>query len=79
MKITKKILALRGDAPVGIVLKGAMTLDWGKFVSQRGPFVMGANAKEICEHDRMVREAVGENFLRIGCSMESMLKNCLNA
>lgn len=57
LEITKKILTLRGDAPVGLVLKGAMTLDWCKFVSQRGTFVMGANAKEVCEHDRAVRES----------------------
>ena len=62
IEVTKKILALRGDAPVGLVLKGAMTLDWSKFVSQRGPFIMGDNASEICEHDKRVRESAWREF-----------------
>ena len=62
IEVTKKILALRGDAPVGLVLKGAMTLDWSKFVSQRGPFIMGDNASEICEHDKRIRESAWREF-----------------
>ncbi len=62
IEITKKILKLRGNAPVGLVLKGAMTLDWSKFVSQRGPFVMGMNSEETSGHDKKVRESAWREF-----------------
>lgn len=57
LEFTKKILTLRGkDAPVGLVFKGMMVLDWTRFAYQSGPFVLGNNASEITEHDRRLRD-----------------------
>jgi hypothetical protein len=61
-EFTKKILALRGDAPVGLVFKGVMMLDWTKFVYQNGPFVLGNNASAIVERDQRVREGAWRIF-----------------
>lgn len=56
LEFTKKVLTLRGkDAPVGLVFKGVMMLDWSHFVYQSGPFVLGDNSREIVEHDRKLR------------------------
>lgn len=56
LAFTEKILTLRGDAPVGLVFKGVMMLDWTAFVSQRGRYVMGNNANEIVARDRRMRD-----------------------
>jgi hypothetical protein len=58
IEFTKKIIELRGkNAKTGLVFKGFAVLDWarGKFVHQRGPYILGENPKEISEHDRMLR------------------------
>ncbi len=61
LEFTKKIIELRGkDAKTGLVFKGFAVLDWarGKFVHQRGPYILGENAKEVSAHDRALRERV---------------------
>lgn len=55
LEFTKKLLALRGGVGVGLVFKGLMMLDWTKFFSQHGPYVMGENHWEIAAHDRQIR------------------------
>ena len=62
LAFTKKILTLRGDAPIGLLFKGAMTLDWTRFVRQGGEFVLGDNAKEIIEHDKRMRQGAWKQF-----------------
>ncbi|MBE6713031.1 MAG: hypothetical protein E7580_05880 [Ruminococcaceae bacterium] len=51
----KKLLNLRDGVGVGLVFKGMMVMDWKKFVSQAGPYVMGENAKTVSEHDTGIR------------------------
>lgn len=61
LEFTKKIIELRGKkAKTGLVYKGFAVLDWarGKFVHQRGPFILGENAKEVSIHDRALRDTV---------------------
>ena len=55
LEFTKKLLALRDGANVGLLFKGVMMLDWTKFVHQQGPYVMGENHAEIADHDRKMR------------------------
>ena len=55
LAFTKKILHLRGNAPVGWVIKGVMMLDWTKFIYQSGPVVLGENAQSITDHDHRLR------------------------
>ena len=55
LDFTEKLLALRGGAGVGLVFKGVMMLDWSRFAMQRGPYIMGDNAKRIAAHDRRIR------------------------
>lgn len=63
LQFVEDILYLRGlDAPTGIVFKGFMTLDWTRFVSQSGPFILGENAREISEHDRTMRLGAWRKF-----------------
>ena len=62
LEFTKKILTLRGNAPVGLLFKGAMTLDWTRFVCQSGEFVLGDNALEITEHDKRMRQGAWKQF-----------------
>ncbi len=62
LDFTKKLLTLRGDAPVGLVFKGVMMLDWTKFVYQNGPFVLGNNSASIIERDRLMREGAWRIF-----------------
>ncbi|MBR2646624.1 MAG: hypothetical protein IKD47_03610 [Clostridia bacterium] len=62
MEFTKKILTLRGDAPVGLVFKGMMTLDWTRFKKQGGPFVLGGNSEEITAHDKLMRQGAWKIF-----------------
>ena len=62
LDFTKKILTLRGEAPVGLVFKGAMVLDWNKFVHQSGRFVLGNNAGAIVENDQRIREGAWRIF-----------------
>ena len=62
LEFTKKILTLRGNAPTGLLFKGAMTLDWTRFVRQGGEFILGDNALEITEHDRRMRQGAWKHF-----------------
>lgn len=63
LQFVKDILYLRGlDAPTGIMFKGFMCLDWTRFVSQSGPFILGENAKEIEDHDRTIRLGAWRKF-----------------
>ena len=55
LAFTKELLSLRSGAGVGLVFKGVMMLDWGRFAMQRGPYVMGNNAARIAAHDRRIR------------------------
>ena len=62
LEFTKRILTLRGNAPVGLLFKGAMTLDWSRFVRQGGEFILGDNAPEIAEHDKRMRQGAWKQF-----------------
>ena len=55
LEFTEKLLTLRGGTGVGLVFKGVMMLDWGRFAMQRGPYIMGDNAARIAAHDRRIR------------------------
>ncbi len=59
LETTEKLIKLRGDAPLGLITKGFMMLDWDKerFIHQEGRFIMGDNDNFVCEHDRRVRNA----------------------
>ncbi len=66
VKFTKDIILLRGkDAKTGIVFKGHCTLDWTKFIHQKGPFILGENSDFITEHDKYLRSS-GWNTLSSG-------------
>lgn len=59
LEFTKEIINLRGpEAKTGLVFRGFATLDWTHkhFVHQKGPYILGENAKEIMNHDRLLRE-----------------------
>ena len=62
LEFTEKILSLRGGAGVGLVFKGVMMLDWTKFVNQRGPYVLGENARETAGHDKRLRRGAWRIF-----------------
>ncbi len=51
----RKLLALRGGEKVGLVFKGMMVMDWKKFVSQSGPYLMGENSPYVTDHDTGIR------------------------
>lgn len=55
----KKILHLRPGAPLGMVFKGFMILDWlpERFVNQSGSFILGQNAPSVANHDQRIRAA----------------------
>ncbi len=58
VEFTKKILLLRGkDAKTGLVFKGHCTLDWTKFIHQKGPFILGENCDFVTEHDKYLRSS----------------------
>ena len=62
LEFTRNLLTLRGGVNVGLVFKGVMMLDWGNFVFQRGPYVMGENCEKIAEHDRAVRKNAWKEY-----------------
>ena len=64
LAFTEKILTLRPEAPVGLVFKGFATLDWtnGRFIHQRGSFILGDNTTALTEHDRRLRSDAWRNF-----------------
>ena len=55
LEFVQKLLSLRGGVGVGLVFKSVMMLNWARFAMQRGPYIMGMNAKRIGEHDRRIR------------------------
>lgn len=55
LAFTEQLLSLRGGAGVGLVFKGVMMLDWGRFAMQRGPYIMGDNADRVAANDRRMR------------------------
>jgi hypothetical protein len=66
IKFTKDIIRLRGkDAKTGIVFKGHCTLDWTKFIHQKGRFILGENCDFVIEHDKYLRSS-GWNTLSSG-------------
>ena len=80
IEFTKKLLNLRGGKNVGLVFKGVMMLDWrkGKFVHQKGPFVLGESGKEVIEHDKRLRSKAWRRFsadlMQNGARAYDMLK-----
>ena len=58
VQFTKDIILLRGkDAKTGILFKGHATLDWTRFIHQKGPFILGQNSTFVQEHDRYLRSS----------------------
>jgi len=78
LDFTRKLLALRGGTGVGLVFKGVMMLDWTKFVTPPGPYVMGENSRMLQEHDRRVRaeswRLYSSAWIRNGGYAEQMLR-----
>ncbi len=80
IETTEKLINLRGDAPLGLITKGFMMLDWDKdrFIHQKGRFVMGDNDEFICEHDRRVRHAswrmTSADVVKYGSYMQRFVK-----
>ena len=65
MEFTEKIVKLRGtDERVGLVFKGFAILDWreGRFVHQRGPFILGDGSPALLLHDRNLRTDAWRNY-----------------
>lgn len=58
VQFTKDIILLRGaNAKTGIVFKGHATLDWTRFIHQKGPFILGQNSNFVKEHDKYLRSS----------------------
>jgi len=78
LAFTKELLQLRGGVGVGLVFKGVMMLDWTKFVTPSGPYVMGENSVRLTEHDRRVRAAAwriySANWVHNGAYADRMLR-----
>ena len=51
----RDIIKLRPEGKTGILYKGYCTLDWSRFVYQRGPFVLGEAHPELIAHDTALR------------------------
>lgn len=49
---TEDVIQLRGDAPLGLVFKGQLTLDWFRFTHQSGPYIIGNESPDLVQHDR---------------------------
>ena len=70
LAFTEKIITLRGDAPMGLVFKGMMTIDWDfdyndghqMFVNQRGPYILGENSDSVVKHDKQLRRNIWRYF-----------------
>ncbi len=50
-----KLIGLRPGAKTGILYKGYCTLDWSRFVYQRGPFLLGEAHPMLTAHDTGLR------------------------
>lgn len=55
-EFVSKIVHLRGEAKVSMLMRGFTTLAWQQFVPQKGSFVLGKNHKRLIEHDRAIME-----------------------
>lgn len=62
IQFTDEIIHLRKINPIGLVYKGQMTMDWFKFASQRGPYILGKEHKDIVKHDRELMEPIWHRF-----------------
>lgn len=48
---TEDIVKLRENAPLGLVYKGQLTMDWTCFAHQSGPYIMGNESEELIKYD----------------------------
>ena len=85
LEFTKKIINLRGpEGKTGLVFRGFATLDWTHkhFVHQKGPYILGDNAQEISEHDRLLREEtwkrLSAEWMRHGDAARKMAEFIIN-
>ncbi len=64
LDFTETIIKHRPGAPIGLVFKGFATLDWtnGRFVHQRGRFILGENTSRLMENDRRLRTDAWRQF-----------------
>ncbi len=58
----KKLIHLRGDAPMGLMLKGFLTIDWERFANQAGPFILGENHKSVSKFDEELTRGRWRSF-----------------
>ena len=54
-EFVRAVIGLRPGAKTGILYKGYCTLDWSKFVYQRGPFLLGEAHPRLIAHDTALR------------------------
>ena len=59
---TDDLINLREVNPLGLVYKGMMTMDWERFESQAGPYVMGMESAEIIKHDEEMMQPIWKMF-----------------
>ena len=62
LELTEKIINLRPNAPLSVIFKGMMTVDWESFAHQTGPYIIGENAKEVMEFDRTLKQGIWKEF-----------------
>ena len=62
LEFTRKIVNLRPGAPVGLILKGFMTVNWEMFEHQKGPYIMGDNSTAIQKADQELRKPIWKMF-----------------
>lgn len=48
---TESVCKLRNNSNDGVLFKGNLVLDWGDFVHQKGPFILGMASDELIVHD----------------------------
>jgi len=59
---TEEMINLREVNPIGLVYKGQMTMDWRKFVNQRGRYILGKEHEEIIQNDIEIMRPIWRNF-----------------
>lgn len=62
LDFTRQIVNLRPGAPVGLILKGFMTVNWEMFEHQKGPYIMGDNSTAIQKADEEMRKPIWKMF-----------------
>lgn len=62
LRFTDEIISLRECAKNALVYKGMMTMDWSKFVNQKGPYVMGIAAEETIQNDIEMLKPIWRSF-----------------